>query len=97
MHFLGVFAIGSLIGAGIFHVGMLIAFERLANEVNKYGPNLVTKIGKGLPEIDLRSQAIPSELKSKFVLYRRAWAVVISIFMMPVAVYLFTKAFVAAV
>ena len=97
MHFLEVFAIGSLIGAGIFHVCMLIAFESLANEVNKYGPNLVTKIGKGLPEIDLRSQAIPSELKSKFVLYRRAWAVVISIFMMPVAVYLFTKAFVAAV
>lgn len=94
MHFLEVFAIGSLIGAGIFHVCMLIAFERLAKKINRYGPNLVTKIGRGLPEIDLRSQVIPSELKNKFVLYRRAWAVVISIFMMPVAVYLFTKAFV---
>ncbi|MGO7675623.1 hypothetical protein ACC685_37990, partial [Rhizobium ruizarguesonis] len=67
MHFLEVFAIGILIGAGIFHVCILLAFERLTIKINKYGPNLVTKIGKGLPKIDRHSLSIPLELKHKFV------------------------------
>ncbi|GAA3066751.1 hypothetical protein GCM10010520_13190 [Rhizobium viscosum] len=94
MHFLEVFAIGSLVAAGVFHVCMLVVFEYLTNKIKRYGPNLVTKIGKGLPEIDLQSHRIPLELKNKFLLYRRAWAVVISILMVPAAVYLLTKAFI---
>ncbi|TAY62689.1 hypothetical protein ELH84_33880 [Rhizobium ruizarguesonis] len=92
MHFLEVFAIGSLIGAGIFHVCMLLAFERLTIKINKYGPNLVTKIGKGLPKIDRHSLAIPLELKHKFAIYRQIWKVVIGILIIPVVSYLVAKA-----
>ncbi|MGO7135630.1 hypothetical protein AB9E06_32855 [Rhizobium leguminosarum] len=92
MHFLEVFAIGSLIAAGIFHVCTLFAFEHLTSKINKYGPNLVTKRGRALPEIDQNSQVIPRELKSQFVLYRQCWIVFMVVFMMPGAVYLISKA-----
>lgn len=35
MHFLEVFVIGGLLAAAIFHVCMLLVFERLASEINK--------------------------------------------------------------
>lgn len=94
MHFLEVFAIGSLIAAGFFHVCMLVAFEHLTNKINKYGPNLVTKRGRALPTIDPHSQLVPTELKNKFLLYRQAWVVVVTILMLPLLAYLTTKAFV---
>ncbi|MCA2412288.1 hypothetical protein GYN07_09410 [Rhizobium leguminosarum bv. viciae 248] len=93
MHFLEVFAIASLIAAGIFHVCMLFAFEHLTSKINKYGPNLVTKRGRALPEIDLHSQLVPTELKNKFLLYRQAWIIVITILMIPLVAYLISKAF----
>lgn len=93
MHFLEVFAIGGLLAAAVFHVCMLLVFERPASEINKYGPNLVTKIGKGLPSIDPQSPLIPLRLKNQFQLYRQAWMVVIAILMMPIAFYTIVKAF----
>ncbi|WP_064683633.1 hypothetical protein [Rhizobium bangladeshense] len=92
MHFLGVFAIGGLLAAAIFHVCMLLVLERLTSKINKYGPNLVTKIGKGLPQIDLQSPLIPLRLKNQFQLYRQAWMLVIAILMMPLVFYLIAKA-----
>lgn len=93
MHFLEVFAIASLIAAGIFHVCMLFAFEHLTNKINKYGPNLTTKRGRALPQIDPHSPLIPTELRNKFLLYRQGWMVVITILMVPVLAYLISKAF----
>jgi len=95
MHFLEVFAVGCLIAAAIFHVCMLIAFEQLTNKINKYGPNLVTKSSKALPQIDPNSPLIPLELKNRFQLYRQAWMVVIAIFIIPVVIYAVTKAYVS--
>lgn len=93
MHFLGVFAIGGLLAAAIFHVCMLLVFERLASKINKYGPNLVTKVGQGLPRIDPRSPLIPLRLKNQFQLYRQAWMLVIAILMMPLVFYMIAKAY----
>ncbi|MBX5081416.1 hypothetical protein HJB56_01200 [Rhizobium lentis] len=93
MHFLEVFAVGGLLAAAIFHIGMILVFEHMASKINKFGPNLVTKIGTGLPEIDLQSPLIPLPLKNQFLLYRRAWIVVMAILMMPLALYLIAKAY----
>lgn len=93
MHFLEVFGIASLIAAGIFHVCMLFAFEHLTSKINKYGPNLVTKRGRALPEIDPHSRLVPTELKNKFLLYRQAWTLVMTILIVPFLAYLISKAF----
>jgi hypothetical protein len=93
MRFLEVFAIGGLIAAGIFHVCMLIAFEHLTSKINKYGPNLVIKRSKALPKIDPNSPFIPSALKTRFLLYRQAWVVVITILIIPFVIYAVTKAY----